>query len=270
VAAHQRAAPCDGGRPTGELSQPLRGERCGRTRCGPGAGLERWRATACPASLHRASAPRRHKSQDRSSDRGAGTVTGEIFGLTNNSTSAASEVIIDSYPTFPSNPSNLGPAPINVTAWAYQIYNLFTESDGAITYDVFAASASSIAELRARLFGVPSVITPTPEVPTAKRKKFSAAARRKMALAQKARWAKIRGESETPAPSPPKPTKAKRKISEEGMKRIIAATKKRWRLARAAAKTKAAKTAPKKTAGRKKAAVKKTAPAPAPSVETAG
>jgi hypothetical protein len=91
-----------------------------------------------------------------------------------------------------------------------------------------------------------------------------------MALAQKARWAKIRGESETPAPSPPKPTKAKRKISEEGMKRIIAATKKRWRLARAAAKTKAAKTAPKKTAGRKKAAVKKTAPAPAPSVETAG
>jgi hypothetical protein len=73
----------------------------------------------------------------------AGTVTGEIFGLTNNSTSAASEVIIDSYPTFPSNPSNLGPAPIDVTAWADQIYNLFTESDGAITYDVFTASAST-------------------------------------------------------------------------------------------------------------------------------
>jgi hypothetical protein len=73
----------------------------------------------------------------------AGTVTGEIFGLTNNSTSAASEVIVYSYPTFASNPGNLGPAPINVTAWTYQMYNQFTESDGAITYDNFAALDSS-------------------------------------------------------------------------------------------------------------------------------
>lgn len=58
--------------------------------------------------------------------------------------------------------------------------------------------------------------------------------RRRMAEAQKARWAKIKGKAEPPSPEPVA-TKAKRQISAEGMKRIIAATKKRWRL-RAAAK----------------------------------
>ena len=75
----------------------------------------------------------------------------------------------------------------------------------------------------------------TPEAPTRKRRKFSAAARRKMALAQKSRWAKIKGEI-APA-APPKP---QRRISPEGMKRIIAATKKRWRLQKAAARASAA------------------------------
>jgi hypothetical protein len=75
----------------------------------------------------------------------------------------------------------------------------------------------------------------TPEAPIRKRKKFSAAARRKMGLAQKERWAKIKGESEPPSVATPEPPKPKRRISEEGMKRIIAATKKRWRLRRAAA-----------------------------------
>jgi hypothetical protein len=77
----------------------------------------------------------------------------------------------------------------------------------------------------------------TPEAPTRKRRKFSAAARRKMALAQKARWIRIKGETEPPASAMPKPQKPKRRISAEGMKRIIAATKKRWRLQRAAAKS---------------------------------
>jgi hypothetical protein len=111
---------------------------------------------------------------------------------------------------------------------------------------------SQIAELQARLSGGPAA-TATPEAPTRKRKKFSAASRRKMAMAQKARWAKLRGESEPSAPA--KAPKAKRRISEEGMKRIIAATKKRWRLQKAAAKAAAKKSAP----ARKKAAVKKTA-----------
>src|SRR6266567_9315282 len=55
--------------------------------------------------------------------------------------------------------------------------------------------ATQIAELRAMLPGgrTNSDADATPEVPTGKRKKFSAAARRKMAMAQKARWAKIKG-----------------------------------------------------------------------------
>lgn len=80
-----------------------------------------------------------------------------------------------------------------------------------------------------------------PEAPTRIRKRFSAAARRKMVLAQKARWAKIKGEVESSAPPAPEPPKPKRRISAEGMKRIIAATKKRWRLQRAAAKSAPAK-----------------------------
>jgi len=51
---------------------------------------------------------------------------------------------------------------------------------------------------------------------------ISAASRRRMALAQKKRWAAIRTGSEI---SPKRP---KRRISPEGMKRIIAATKKYW------------------------------------------
>ena len=93
---------------------------------------------------------------------------------------------------------------------------------------------AQIAELRAVLSGGSTESAATPEPPTRKRKRFSAAARRKMAMAQKARWAKIRGESGPSAPA--KAPKVKRRISEEGMKRIIAATKKRWRLQKAAAK----------------------------------
>jgi hypothetical protein len=77
------------------------------------------------------------------------------------------------------------------------------------------------------------------EAPTLKRRKFSAASRRKMALAQKARWANIKGEIEPPPPTP-EPSKPKRRISAEGMKKIIAATKKRWRLQKAAARASAA------------------------------
>ena len=76
----------------------------------------------------------------------------------------------------------------------------------------------------------------SPEAIVRKRKTFSAATRRRMKEAQKARWAKIKGEIEPQSPPAPDPPKAKRQISAEGMKRIIAATKKRWRLQRAAAK----------------------------------
>jgi hypothetical protein len=114
-----------------------------------------------------------------------------------------------------------------------------------------------IAELRAMLGGSPEG-TAASEVPATKRKKFSAAARRKMALAQKARWAKIKGESE---PAPQKAPKAKRQISKEGLARIVAATKKRWAAVRAAKAQQQKAAAKKKTV---KKAVKRTASAAAP------
>jgi hypothetical protein len=92
-----------------------------------------------------------------------------------------------------------------------------------------------IAELRTMLpDGSPPAATP--EATPGKRKKFSAAARRKMALAQNARWAKIKGEAEAAAPTPAQAPKPKRKLSAAGRKAIIAATKKMWAAKRAAAK----------------------------------
>ena len=134
---------------------------------------------------------------------------------------------------------------------------------------------TKIAELRAMLPGGPAEPTAAaPGRPTRKRR-VSAAARRKMALAQKARWSKVRGESEpTQAAAPP--TKPKRKLSKAGRAAIVAATKARWDRVRAAktkpaatkriaAKKTAVQTAPAKAAKRapvkKATATKKTAPA---------
>jgi hypothetical protein len=128
---------------------------------------------------------------------------------------------------------------------------------------------AQIAELRSLLAGAPAKVAATPEAPTGKRKKFSAAARKRMKEAQQRRWAKIRGESEPIAPAEPEPAKPKRRISKEGLARIVAATKKRWRLQKAAAKAATKKPAPTrkkaavKKAAVKKAAVRKTAPAAA-------
>src|SRR2546425_11172052 len=54
---------------------------------------------------------------------------------------------------------------------------------------------------------------------------------RRMALAQRARFAKLRQDSEPPAP---KPAKRKRKLSAAGRKAISEATKRRWAAVRAA------------------------------------
>jgi hypothetical protein len=110
--------------------------------------------------------------------------------------------------------------------------------------------------------------------PTAPTRKRSAAVRRRMALAQQARWAKLKGEtappsSASPAPEPPP---ANRQISTEGMKRIVAATKKRWRLQKAAAKAALAENAAPKTVAVRKAVApaKKTAKKVAPVKRTMG
>jgi hypothetical protein len=101
-----------------------------------------------------------------------------------------------------------------------------------------------IAELRAMLPGGSPESAATSEVPATKRK-VSAAARRRMAIAQKKRWAAIKGGAEPTAPE--KAPKAKRKMSKEGLARIVAATKKRWAAVRAA-KAQQEKAAAKKTA----------------------
>ena len=70
----------------------------------------------------------------------------------------------------------------------------------------------------ARIEPAEPAITTKPEAPVGKRKKFSAAARKRMALAQKLHYAKLRGETQPPTPATLEAPKAKRKISAEGMK----------------------------------------------------
>jgi len=89
-----------------------------------------------------------------------------------------------------------------------------------------------ITELRAMLKGRPAK-TVASEGPTPKRRKFSAATRRRMAEAQKARWAKIKGESKSSTPAKA-PAKAKRKISAAGRKAMAEASRKRWAAVKAA------------------------------------
>src|SRR5260370_29199873 len=91
-----------------------------------------------------------------------------------------------------------------------------------------------IAELRAMLDGGSAGTSATPEPPTGKRK-ISAAARRRMALGQKARWAKLKAESEPPAPATTDVAKPKRRISVAGREASSDATKKRWAAVHAAA-----------------------------------
>ncbi len=132
-----------------------------------------------------------------------------------------------------------------------------------------------IAELKAMLSDGPAAPV-TLEPKKRKRRKMSAAGRRRIAEAQRKRWATLRGESEPPAPAAPKAPRPKRRISKAGMARIIAATKERWarvRAAKAQQEKAAAKPARKKAPVRKAAPAKKAAvkTAPAPAVEqTAG
>jgi hypothetical protein len=103
---------------------------------------------------------------------------------------------------------------------------------------------AQITELREMLDGgskaTPAAIS---EAPTGKRRKFSAAARRRMKEAQQRRWAKIRGEAASPAPAALEPSKPKRRLSKAGKAAIVAALKKRWAAKKAVAQPKPAKKA---------------------------
>jgi hypothetical protein len=113
---------------------------------------------------------------------------------------------------------------------------------------------SQIEELRQLLNGG-SADTGAESGSPARKRKISAAGRRRMAAAQKARWAKIRGEAE-PASSlaAAKPARQKRKLSAAGRKAISEATKRRWAAKRAEAQSKPAVT---KNAASKKSVSKK-------------
>ena len=88
-----------------------------------------------------------------------------------------------------------------------------------------------IAELRQMLKGgsEPAVIGSEAVKP---RKRRSAAVRRRMALAQRARYAKLKQDSETTQATTAKP---KRKMSAAGRRNIIEGIKRRWAVKRAEA-----------------------------------
>src|ERR1700689_274899 len=81
---------------------------------------------------------------------------------------------------------------------------------------------SAIADIRSQLAGS-GVKTPSTMENGPKRRKFSAAARKKMAASQRLRWSKVKQAAETPEPAKPNRT-----MSVSARKRIAAAQRKRW------------------------------------------
>jgi hypothetical protein len=67
----------------------------------------------------------------------AGTVTGRILGLSDNSTGPASQVLIDIFPA--GLDSIAGPTPIDATLWDQQFENLFTTVAGEVVSGGFWA-----------------------------------------------------------------------------------------------------------------------------------
>jgi hypothetical protein len=87
----------------------------------------------------------------------------------------------------------------------------------------------SLQKQLSRLFASPDSATSSP-----KRRKMSTAGRRKIAEAQRARWAKVKGRKSAAKLV----KKARRKMSAAAKAKISAAAKKRWAKAKAAGKSK--------------------------------
>jgi hypothetical protein len=93
---------------------------------------------------------------------------------------------------------------------------------------------AQIAELRGMLTGTSE--SSTEEAPAkGTRRKFSAAARKRMREAQKLRWAKIKGESAPAKKTSVKAARPKPKFSAAARKALSVAMKKRWAAKKAAA-----------------------------------
>jgi hypothetical protein len=96
-----------------------------------------------------------------------------------------------------------------------------------------------IAELRAMMTGASESSAKEPPA-KGTRRKFTAAARKRMREAQQLRWAKIKCESSAPAAKAPTKTttksgKPKRGLTAAGRKALSIAMKKRWAAKKAAA-----------------------------------
>jgi len=109
---------------------------------------------------------------------------------------------------------------------------------------------AQIAELHQVRNGGRTEAVIKPDLPMRKRRKFSAATRRRMKEAQQRRWAAVRGGTEPSAPASTEGPRRKRRLSAAGWQAIIAATKRRWALKRGEG-------AKKQLAASKKAAVRK-------------
>jgi hypothetical protein len=90
------------------------------------------------------------------------------------------------------------------------------------------AVKEQIEQLEAQLSSIIGDTT-TPQVIGKKRRRMSAASRAKIAAAARARWAKIKGQNESP--------RKRRKESAAARLRLSAAAKARWKKAKAAGKT---------------------------------
>src|SRR5580658_7370992 len=85
-----------------------------------------------------------------------------------------------------------------------------------------------IEQLEARLSSIVGNTT-TPQATGKERRRMSAAGRARIAAGARARWAKIKGQKESP--------RKKRKVSAAARLRLSAAAKARWQKAKAAGKT---------------------------------
>lgn len=115
-------------------------------------------ATAALATAGAASADNFYFSFTNDVGNVSGTVTGEIFGLVNNSTGPATKVEILSYPSGVLGPSP-SPAevafyatPIDALTWATQFENSFTETAGVVTFADFHADNSTPYSTLDRLY----------------------------------------------------------------------------------------------------------------------
>ena len=105
-----------------------------------------------------------------------------------------------------------------------------------------------IRELRAMRSGKPSKADNTSEAQRGRgKRRLSAAARARIAAAQRKRWAALKGQSEQTTEA----RKPKRKMSAKGRRAIAEATRKRWAAFRAAKEAAAKGSNGRKTASRK-------------------